>query len=226
MRGDGAGSEWRLDDESSRYNVLSGAGVTYVTQDNDGSGRINLQIIISSEPLISEFERQRRAEGRIWAEGYSQSELDAAQDRYEIVFPPDLVALFLDRRPVLGYDWRADDPEIRKMLTWPLEGLLFDVENAELWEPEWGERPGTAKARAEVLAKIVGSAPKLIPLVSHRYLPAEPHEAGNPVFSVYQSDIIHYGADLADYFEREFVDPSRPLPDQIKHIRFWPDFVR
>ncbi len=177
------------------------------------------------EPIISEFQRKRRAEGRLWAQGYTQSELDVAQAKYGLVFPPDLVLLLRDRRPVLAYDWRSDDKEIREMLKWPLEGLLFDVENNALWWPEWGERPGTAEVRSEVLAKVVSNAPKLIPLVSHRYLPAEPHEAGNPVFSVYQSDVIYYGSDLVDYFERELVDTRRPLPQHIKRVRFWSDLV-
>ena len=73
---------------------------------------------------------------------------------------------------------------------------------------------------------MVARAPKLIPLISHRYLPEEPHEPGNPVFSVYQADVIHYGADLTDYFEREFAGWShRPWPDHIKYIRFWSDLV-
>jgi hypothetical protein len=176
--------------------------------------------------IVSEFQRKRQAEGRLWAEGYTQSELDAAQDKYGLVFPPDLVALLRDRRPILGYDWRADDREIRSALEWPLEGLLFDVEHNALWEPEWGERPRTVNARSEVVARVVSGAPKLIPLVSHRYLPSEPNEAGNPVLSIYQSDIICYGSDLADYFEREFGDPSRDLQQPIKRIRFWSDFIR
>jgi hypothetical protein len=44
-----------------------------------------------------------------------------------------------------------------------------------------------------------------------RYIPAEPNESRNPVFSVHQTDIIHYGNDLADYFQREF---QVPLPDR------------
>jgi len=188
-------------------------------------GQAKHATVTFGEPIISEFERKRRAEGRLWAEGYTQSELDAAQEKYRLVFPPDLIALLRDRRPVLGYDWRSDDKEIREMLRWPFEGLLFDVENNGLWWPEWGERPKTTKGRSEVLAKVLDRAPKLIPLVSHRYLPSEPHEAGNPVFSVYQSDVIYYGADLKDYFQREFVEPDRPLPPHVKHIRFWSDLV-
>ncbi|MDP2212734.1 SMI1/KNR4 family protein [Phenylobacterium sp.] len=193
----------------SHKEAAAGAGVT----------------VTLGEPITSEFERKRLSEGRLWAQGYTQSELDVAQARYGLVFPPDLIALLRDRRPVLAYDWRSDDEEIRAMLKRPLEGLLFDVENNALWWSEWGERPGTPEARAEVVAKVVNEAPKLIPLVSHRYLPMEPSEAGNPVFSVHQSDVIYYGGDLTNYFEREFVNPRRPLPQHIKHIRFWSDLV-
>lgn len=161
----------------------------------------------------------------IWTDGYSQDELDDAQAKYGLTFPPDLLALLLERRPAQGYDWRSDEDQIRAMLKWPLEGLLFDVENNDLWWPEWGLRPGTQETRAEVVAAVVASAPKLIPLISHRYLPAEPNEAGNPVFSVYQSDVIYYGTDLVDYFDREFGDPNRPLPHPAKRIPFWSDLV-
>lgn len=175
--------------------------------------------------IISDFERGRRAEGRIWAEGYTQHELDLAQETFGLTFPPDLLAFFLERRPVQGWDWRSDGEKIREMLEWPLQGLLFDVEHNGLWWPEWGERPVEAGARAEALHEIVKRAPKLVPLVSHRYLPCEPNEAGNPVFSIYQSDVIYYGANLTDYFEREFGDPRTPVVGPIKPIRFWSELV-
>jgi hypothetical protein len=73
---------------------------------------------------------------------------------------------------------------------------------------------------------VVARASKFIPLIGHRYLPEQPHESGNPVFSVYRSEVIYYSADLADYFEREFARWNhRPWPDQIKHILFWSDLV-
>jgi hypothetical protein len=167
----------------------------------------------------------RRRKRRLWGKGYSQAALDLAQEKYDLVFPPDLIALFRERRPLLGYDWRTDDAAIRDMLNRPLEGLLFDVEHDVLWWPEWGERPATAEARKEVLSAVVARAPKLIPLFSHRYIPTEPHQSGNPVFSVHQSDIIYYGANLANYFEREFGDGDRPLSPHIRSIRFWSDLV-
>jgi hypothetical protein len=159
-----------------------------------------------------------------WAPGYSQSELNRAQERFALTFPPDLVALFRERRPKNGHDWN-DEAAIRNMLAWPFEGLLFDVEHNLLWWPEWGERPEDPTARAEVLREVVARAPKLIPLFSHRYLPETPSESGNPVFSVYQSDVIYYGSDLRDYFVREFKNLDEPLSRPIKWIEFWSDLA-
>ncbi|GLH80172.1 hypothetical protein SSBR45G_50810 [Bradyrhizobium sp. SSBR45G] len=159
-----------------------------------------------------------------WTRGYTQTELDDAQSRFGLRFPPDLVALLRDRRPVAGHDWN-DSSAIRRMLDWPLEGL-FDVEHNALWWPEWGEKPDRPEAREEVLRAVLARAPKLIPLISHRYLPEQPHEAGNPVFSVYQADVIHYGVNLDDYFDREFLGwNGRPWPDRIRYIPFWSDLV-
>ena len=82
----------------------------------------------------------------------------------------------------------------------------------------------------------VAKAPRLIPILSHRYMPDDPPLAGNPVFSVYQTDIIYYGYDLASYFESEFPggQEGRPgggiyQPDvfrkQPRPIRFWDEIV-
>ena len=95
-----------------------------------------------------------------------------------------------------------------------------------IWRPEWGEKPADPDARKEVARPAISGAPKLIPLLSHRYLPEEPREPGNPVLSVVYSDVICYGKNLADYFEREFSErPGAAWPDEIKHIRFWSDLV-
>ena len=44
----------------------------------------------------------------------------------------------------------------------------------------------------------------MIPVCSHRYLPAKRGTYGHPVLSIYQTDIIVYGTDLADYIYHEF----------------------
>ena len=164
-----------------------------------------------------------------WTNGYTASELDAAQESFGLRFPPDLVDLLRDQRPIRGYDWRIDAEAIVKALRWPLEGLLFDVEENNFWFPAWGERPGTATERAEVVAAALALAPKLIPILGHRYIPEEPNERGNPVLSVHQADIIYYGADLDDYFRREFEfvhnrGAARYLKPK-RRIRFWTDLI-
>jgi hypothetical protein len=138
-----------------------------------------------------------------WTKGYTQSELDRAQRRFGLVFPPDLIALLRRRRPVEGHHW-TDDRAISRALEWLFASLLHSVEHGQLWWSEWGRWPSTARAREETLREIIFRAPKLIPLIAHRYLPEQPHEAGNPVFSIYGVDAICYGANLNDYFEREF----------------------
>src|SRR5205814_508053 len=139
-------------------------------------------------------------------------------------FPPDLLDRLKEQRVFgdRGYDWVHNEERIADALKWPLEGLLFDVEEAGLWWPEWGERPATKDQRAAIVGEVVGTAPKLIPLMGHRYLPEQPNIAGNPVFSVYQSDIIVYGADLSDWMR---IESDSKLQAQIRYpvreIEFW-----
>ncbi|HEY6270031.1 MAG TPA: hypothetical protein VIX11_17150 [Candidatus Acidoferrum sp.] len=68
----------------------------------------------------------------------------------------------------------------------------------------------------------------MIPIFSHRFLPAEPATAGNPILSVYQTDIIYYGTDLASYFANEFKFPIASWHDgenSPRRIRFWSDII-
>ena len=76
----------------------------------------------------------------------------------------------------------------------------------------------------------MNAAPKLVPIIGHRYLLAEPCKAGNPILSIYQSDIIIYGVTLHNYFLTEFEDLTgveHPYGTQItqensKRIRQFP----
>ncbi len=124
------------------------------------------------------------------------------------------------------------DAAIVDRLKWPFEGFCFDIEHAELWRPEWGPKPDLLADRIAVFETVYNAPPKLIPIYGHRYISAEPPEAGNPVFSVYQSDIITYGTDLWDYLMVEFAPrPPSEHPSQkqteapARKIRFWSDWV-
>ncbi len=157
-----------------------------------------------------------------WAKGYTQAELDAAQDCYGLRFPSDLIELLLDRRPVGGLDWRSDELQIREMLRWPFEMMLFDIEHGDWW-PGWGECPERRSEQFEILSEALAKAPRLIPLLGHRFLPETPAESGNPVFSMHGFDTIYYGADLDQYFTNEFEGRYEIGP--VRHIPFWSDLA-
>jgi len=171
-----------------------------------------------------------RSAGRIdWGPGLGADELDAAERKWSIRFPPDL-RFFLETvsSEADGFTHWTSTPDevIAERLAWPFEGFCFDIEHSDLWLPAWGSKPETLAERIEVFRPFYEAAPKLIPVFAHRYLPAEPLAAGNPVFSVYQSDIIYYGADLANYLENEFFGRSEIEPWPVeRRIPFWSDWA-
>lgn len=157
--------------------------------------------------------------------GLTDVEVAAVEGRYGFRFPPDLRAFLqtaLPKGPKFP-DWRSgDEAAIRDWLDIPRSGVLFDIESNGFWLERWGPRPasdGEALRRGE---ELLSAAPQLIPIYGHRMMPDEPHRPGNPVFSVHQTDIIHYGFDLADYLRHEFHLPGRePWPEKVRPIRFW-----
>lgn len=68
----------------------------------------------------------------------------------------------------------------------------------------------------------------LVPVHAHRYLPAGRGSSGHPVLSMWQTDIICYGLDLADYMHQEF-DEARGEVDDGRSPRatapFWRDLL-
>jgi hypothetical protein len=166
-------------------------------------------------------------QGTRWLDGLPDDVIDQVEEEWSVRFPPDY-RLFLKKlhsvdRPRAGatfqggtqlkptqrpsfYNWLTDRTSLKEMFDWPLDGLIFDVENGVLWVDSWGSRPDSPDARKERLSWLVQQAPRLIPIFGHRYLLAEPCVAGNPVLSVYQSDIIIYGPNLRRYLLTEFAE--------------------
>jgi hypothetical protein len=180
-----------------------------------------------------EFYRDRlREAGVIFEPGLTDSELQRAEEAYSLTFPPDLAAFLQFGLPVSERwpNWRELNNEgIERMLNWPYEGLCFDIENAGFWLTEWGSRPSSLADAFAIARTKLDEAPKLIPVCGHRYLPSRPNAEGNPVFSVYQTDIIYYGSNLWNYFENEFYDcfgvPNYRLDSPIRRIEFWSDLI-
>jgi hypothetical protein len=160
-----------------------------------------------------------RAIGIEVAPGLTDEEIVHAENKYGFQFPPDLRMLLQYAMPISdGFvNWRADDEDaIRDMLEWPLEGMCFDIEVNSFWMASWGEKPKYLSYAFRVAKQALRKAPKLIPVCGHRYIPDEPHLSGNPMFSVYQTDIIYYGYDLADYFFNEFWHPDRRIDEEAE----------
>jgi len=122
--------------------------------------------------------------------------------------------------------WRsAEEEELEIALDWPMEGICFDIAHSAFWLGEWGARPLDVDEACMLARELIADAPTLIPIYRHRYIPDEPARDGNPVFSVYQSDIIYCGCDLGDYLDREFRRPSDHSPVVDVHVPFWSDLV-
>lgn len=155
--------------------------------------------------------------------GLTDAEVDQIENKFNFGFPPDLRSFLQTAVPLWNSPrWHtADNADIQSCFDEPMRGMLFDVEGNEFWLPEWGERPEALLDALKIARTKIGEAPKLIPILGHRYMPALPNEAGNPVFSVHQGDIIYYGFDLEDYLRHEFNLPRKEWPEQVNQIEFW-----
>ncbi|MBX9581547.1 MAG: SMI1/KNR4 family protein [Gemmataceae bacterium] len=170
-----------------------------------------------------------RSRGIMFDPGLTDAEVVAAESRYGFRFPPDLRAFLQTALPHGGEfpDWRSgSEGGLRYWFDLPRRGVVFDIEHNGFWLDEWGPRPAALADAVRTAEQLVATAPRLIPVYLHRMMPAEPHLPGNPVFSVHQTDIIVYGADLRDYLAHEFLmsgDEKEEwrVPDGARPIRFW-----
>lgn len=176
--------------------------------------------------------------------GLTDLEVESCQQGFDFCFPPDLRLLLqtalpvgcAEERPGRGFpNWRElDRTDLREAFAWPMQGIAFDIEHNAFWFNAWGPRPDELEEAIAVARKHVAAAPKLIPVSSHRYIPAVPSSEGNPVFSVYQTDIIYYGMNLWAYLLAEFAyyagDEFEELGPRREHaepryIPFWGDLA-
>lgn len=140
-----------------------------------------------------------------WADGLTEAEVSEAATMHSLRFPPDLRTLLQSRLPCGPQwpDWRHPET-VADRLTWPWEGAAFDIEENAFWLDEFDPRPSQLEEALRVARPHFDAAPKLIPIFAHRSIVSVPHAPGNPILSVYQTDIICYGLDLADWISREF----------------------
>ncbi|MFI8203868.1 hypothetical protein [Streptomyces sp. NPDC085937] len=162
--------------------------------------------------------------------GMSERELDHVEERWRFRFAPEhrvLLGAGLPTGSRRWPDWRDGDPEdLAARLARPVDGVLFDVERNGFWHPDWEPRPVATQDALEVARTYLAEVPVMVPIYSHRYVPAGPDRTGAPVLSMHQTDIIYYGTDLVDYFHHEFGRAVPTLEDhQYATIPFWSYFL-
>jgi hypothetical protein len=165
--------------------------------------------------------------------GLSLIEIENIEVGLGFPLPPDFryfLQNFRDDGGVL-FPWKNfDKQKYDQKIQWVWEGIAFDIENnAEWMEDRWGFRPKSPAERLAIARKDFEDWPRLLPVCAHRFLAADPCMDDNPVFSIMQTDIIYYGANLAHYLVNEFIDQDYTLhvnKPNIRHIPVWSDFVR
>lgn len=139
------------------------------------------------------------------------------------------------------HNWLTDSPDMAVQPAALWEGLQFDIEYNNLWLADWGSKPTSLEGCKERVRELVETAPKLLRVIGHRYLLAEPAIPGNPVFSIVQSDMVVYGPNLHDFLlfefadtlgltrrniEREVMRGARARQDDYAAIPFWGSFFK
>lgn len=188
---------------------------------------ISFRCVMSIADVVAASVSSLTGAGVDLAPGLSARELSEAEEAAGCCFPDDLRALLTECLPMgdLFPDWRDPSSEsIRSRMNGPASGLIFDVERNGLWVPSFGPMPDSIDDRIEIASRALETVPGLVPVYGHRYLPSEPAAVGNPVLSVVQSDIIVYGANLAEYWRHEF-SGWHPQGEPLRSVPFWSWFI-
>ena len=158
--------------------------------------------------------------------GLTDAEFDTIESEFGFSFADDHRAFLAAGLPYgrRWPGWRDDDRDaLRERLAQPVEGVLFDVVQNEFWYDGWGPRPDDEDRAVAIARGLLATAPRMVPVYSHRYLPAGRGASGHPVLSIYQTDVIVYGADVVDYLNLVLgvgaasASPEPPRPT----VDFW-----
>lgn len=153
-----------------------------------------------------------KAQGIIFYAGLSEAEITAIEQTFNFCFPLDFKVFLHTALPATeGFiHWRQAlhsgkmEREVKQRLKIPLEGILYDVMKNNFWLYIWEEKPLNLDSRKYYFDKISNQCPVLIPLYKHRYMSTSSYTGGNPVYSIYNSDIICAGNDLSSWIKTEF----------------------
>jgi hypothetical protein len=162
--------------------------------------------------------------------GLSTLDIRLIEAKLGFCMPDDFAFLLQNIRDPGGvlFPWsKFSKQKYNDLIGWVLRGVLFDVEGNDLWLARWGERPKLRDDALDIARRDFATWPKLLPIYGHRFLAAEPCRSGNPVFSIWQTDIVYYGANLAHYLVHEFVDhhARHSYGLEIQSVDIWSDFA-
>ncbi|PZF74289.1 hypothetical protein [Taibaiella soli] len=169
----------------------------------------------------NEYKCPEWAYGAKWT-GMTEEQIDKVERKYNLTFTPEHRAFLKilhtpDKKERIGdynpktrsqfqerplfRNWHDED-EVIKMLDWDYNTIAQDVKN-NFWLDTWGERPEEVRERLRLFDQLYQSAPKLIPVTSHRFQLASTFEGKTPVLSVWGSEIVYYGSNFRYYLLNE-----------------------
>ncbi|WP_202512717.1 hypothetical protein [Streptomyces sp. SID3343] len=179
-----------------------------------------------AHPTDQDMRAAQERTGAEIAPGLTGAELDEVERDYGIRFAADHRLFLSVGLPTGGSwpDWRDGNARnLRTRLAWPVDGVLFDVENNAFWPADWGPRPAQLKHAIRSARYQLAKVPQLIPVYGHRYLPGVAGQWGHPVLSIMQTDVVCYGVDLVDWVAVEFGGATRR--DAVSTVGFWSDLT-
>lgn len=124
-------------------------------------------------------------------------------------------------------DWRdGEEEELRLHVGWPVRVVLHDVEHGA-WLRSWGARPASSAEALRIAGQELAREPKLIPVYGHRFLPGGRGTYGGQVLSIWGTDIISYGRDLAEYITNDFypLDEDAGPWEKGDAVPVWGEFL-
>ena len=130
-------------------------------------------------------------------QGLSDSEVRKIEKIYNVKFPQQWLEFYQNILPVSErfYNWRDFSVEniaaIKERLASPYNGILESIDEI-VWDISWGLEPARVEEKNKKIRKMLESAPSLIPLYGHRFLPIFENKE-MPVLSIVDLDIIYYG---------------------------------
>lgn len=166
-----------------------------------------------------------------YQKGLSDEEIIQIERKYNIFFPYELKMLLKQALPISEgfYNWRDLSESNYEFILHSINRPFSDFYNeaSEIyWNDDWGEEPENNKEIQAIIRDKLSSAPKLIPIYAHRYMPMINSDT-NPIFSIHGIDIIIYGESLVDYLNIEFGEKAQASINfsNICEVPFWSEVI-